>query len=71
MSAEQSPLFVEPPWTAEWPVGTRVRSRWTNNDGTVVDTDPHGRHIWIKWEGTFWRDAEACRHHSDRGLVRL
>lgn len=67
----QDPLWVDPPWTSHFPVGSRVRSTYTQNTGTVTAVDHLGRHLWIKWEGTFWRDAEACRHHSERGLERL
>lgn len=67
----QDPLWEEPSWVTYYPPGTRVRSRWTGNEGTVTAADDLARHIWVAWEGSFYRDAEACRHHSESGLERL
>lgn len=67
----QDPLWTEPPWTSQFSVGDRVRSIWTQNEGTVTFVDPLGRHIVVLWNATKYREAEPCRHGSERGLERL
>lgn len=68
----QDPLWEEPPWTAAWSVGDRVRSRFTDNTGTVTAIDPLGRHLLVKWRQ--WRnepDGYVARHSTESGLERL
>jgi hypothetical protein len=69
----QDPLWEEPPWTAAWPVGTKVRSRWTSNTGEVVSVDHLGRHLLVKWDKWLPREPAGftCRHSSENGLERL
>lgn len=64
----QDPLWTEPPWTSHFAVDDRVRSIWTGNTGTVVSVDPLGRHVCVLWDATKFRQAEPCRHGSERGL---
>lgn len=66
---DQPALFTEPPWTAAWPTGTKVRNQWTNATGEVVSVDPLGRHLLIRW--TSHARSHDCRHGSDRGLELL
>jgi hypothetical protein len=69
MTAQPS-LWVEPHWTTRWPVGTAVRSTWTNNAGTVVGCD--GRRLLIHWQK--WLNAPdgyEAWHSSDSGIERV
>lgn len=72
MTAAQSPLWTEPSLLDRYPVGTRVRSLWTDNQGEVVEHDTEGRRLLVHWER--WRnepDGFDCWHSSESGLVRL
>lgn len=68
---EQHALWVDPHWSDSYSVGDRVRSTYTNNEGTVV-TVVTGRHLMIRWQK--WRnepDGYLARHSSALGLERL
>lgn len=68
----QDPLFEDPPWTAYWQIGDRVRSVYTSNSGTVTYADPLGRHLLIHWDNWLNEpDGYTARHHSESGLERL
>ena len=71
----QDPLWEEPSWTTRWPVGTKVRSTHTDNEGVVVSQDHLGRHLMIRWNAwrSPWveREPYTVRHSSELGLERL
>ena len=68
----QDPLWTEPPWTSFFPVGTKVRSTYTDNTGEVVAVDPFGHRLTIAW-GPSYRDPDGhkCFHSSELGLERV